>query len=63
MSFDPEKVERFDCSRHEGMVWADPGDYVPSGDYDQLLQLYREEKAKNKYLDSNRPFGSLSTDI
>lgn len=44
--FDPEKVERFDESEVYGKkVWAG-GEYVLASDYDQLLALYRNEKAK-----------------
>lgn len=44
MSFDPEKVERFEDTT--GMMpaldWSDDPKYVLAADYDQLLALYKD---------------------
>jgi len=43
--FDPEKVERIKFREN----WRDPfvGEYIEASDYDQLLALYREFKARD----------------
>jgi hypothetical protein len=50
--FDPEKVDRFETGEDEyGQVCHNERlPYVLASDYDQLLELYRGEKAKMKAL-------------
>jgi hypothetical protein len=43
---DPEKVERFKFRDHD--CWRDPykGSFVDASDYDQLLAMYKAERAR-----------------
>lgn len=54
MSFDPEKVERFEPDSMMTPRVADAKmhyrQYVRASDYDQLLKLYRQEKARAEAL-------------
>ena len=54
MSFDPEKVERYDCETNPeiaGMAGDPDGDYVQISDYNQLLALYAAAREALRKLD------------